>query len=115
MTLLSEGRAGLGDGFGVFFGPDPYAAEGFAQAIAEIGEAVVDVWGDDGVHGASDEAVGLHLAKGLGEHLLADVADELAEMGEADGAMLGEDVEDEHGPLVGDAGDDLADEGFKGR
>lgn len=105
----------MGDGFGVFFGPDPYAAEGFAQAIAKIGEAVVDVRRNDGVHGASDEAVGLHPAKGLGEHLLADVADELAEMGEADGAMLGEDVEDEHGPLVGNAGDDLADEGFKGR
>jgi len=111
---LAKRFAGLGDGFRVFFSPDPDAAEGFAEAVAERGEAVVDVWGDDGVDGAGDEAVGLHLAEGLGEHLLADVADELAELGEAEGAVFGEDVEEEHGPLVGDAGDDLADEGVEG-
>ena len=96
----------------IFFGPDPDAAECFAESTAEIGEGVVDVRGNNGVDGPYDEAVAFHLADGFGEHLLADAAGEFAELGEANGAVVGEDIEDNHGPLIGDAFDDFVDEGI---
>lgn len=116
-----EGSPGLFDSVVVFFGPDPDAAEGLAEAQTQIGQGVVDVRGDNGVDGALDEAIAFHLAEGFGEHLLADAAGQLAELGEASGAVFGEDIENDHGPLVGDALDDLVDQsvylgfGFDGR
>lgn len=108
-----EGFAGGLDGLTVLLGPDPDTAEGLAEREAEGGEVVFDAGWDDGKDGAGDEAVGLHLAEGLGEHFLADATDEIAETGEAEAAVLGEGFDGEHGPLVGDALDDLADEGVE--
>jgi hypothetical protein len=111
---FAVGGAGFFELFVVGLGPVPDAAEGGAEALAEGGEGVFDAGWDDGVDGAGDEAVGLHLAEGLGEHLLADAGDELGEAGEADCAVLGEGFEEEEGPLVGYAGDDLLDEAVDG-
>ena len=94
----------------VFFGPHPDAAESAAEAETEIGELVLDARRDDGVDGSGEEAVRFHLADGFGEHFLADAADEFGEPGEAEGSVFLEDFEDQHGPFVGDAFDDLADE-----
>ncbi len=93
----------------VGFGPFPDAAECCSEAVAERRERVLHTRRDDGVNLAGEEAVGLHLAEGLGEHLLTDAIDDLGEAAEAKGAVLSEGLEDKHGPLVGDAADDLFD------
>jgi hypothetical protein len=48
----------------------------------------------------------------LGEHLLADAGDGFADTGEAETALRFQYLEDEHGPLVGDAANDVVDESF---
>lgn len=107
---LGEGGASLFDGGDVAFGPEPNAAEGFAERFAERREGVVDMRRDNGVDGAADEAVLLHLAESLGEHFLADGGDEAAEVLETDNAVFVEGFKDEHGPFVGDAVNGFADE-----
>jgi len=94
------------------FGPHPDATERFAETAAEVGQSVVNMGRNDGVDGALDEAILLHLANGFGEHLLANAAGEFAELGKSNGAVVGEDIENDHGPLVGDAFDDFANEGI---
>jgi hypothetical protein len=108
--VLTKGLARAGDLVVMGFGPDPDAAEGGAEAAAERCELVFDARRDDGIDGAPDQPVTFHLTYGFGEHLLADAGDEPAELGEANRAVLLKDFEDQHGPFVGDALDDLADE-----
>lgn len=96
----------------VLFGPDPNATEGSAEAEAQLSERVVDAGRNDGMDGAGDEAVGLHLPKRFCQHLLTHGAEKVCDLGEAKGAVLGENFEDEHRPLVGDATDDLLNEGI---
>ncbi len=57
-----------------------------------------------------DEAVALHLSKCLGEHLLTDAFNQLAETREPQLPMVSEDVQDHHGPLIGYAPDQLVDQ-----
>ena len=38
------------------------------DTVAQLGQGVVDPWGDDGMDCAPDESVGLQLAQLLGEH-----------------------------------------------
>ena len=54
--------------------------------------------------------VALHPPQGLGQHLLADPPDQLADAGEPQLAVVGEDLQDEHRPLVGDGSDQVADQ-----
>src|SRR5262245_56007815 len=61
-----SGRFHLG---AVLLRPLPYSAEGFAEALAQRGEGVIDVGRDDRADGAGDQPVRLHLPDRLGEHL----------------------------------------------
>ena len=68
---------------------------------AERGELVVDTGRHLGVDGAGEQAVALHRAQGLGEHLGGDAADAGAQLAEAQRSVL-ERADDQHGPLVAD-------------
>src|SRR5690606_20888915 len=94
----------------VILRPGPDAAERLAQAVAEIGELVLDSRRDDRMDGALHEPVAFHLAQRLRQHLLADPRDLAANLGEAQLAMIGEDLENQHRPLVGDLSDHVVDE-----
>lgn len=76
--------------------------------MAEVGEGVVDSGWDDGVDGAGDEAIAFEAAQGDGEHALADAIDGVAEFGESAGSVA-EEMDDEQGPFVADAVEDVAD------
>src|SRR5439155_758864 len=62
-----------------------------------------------------DKPIPLHLTQRLGQHLLADVSDPFANTGETGIAMLGQDLQDQHGPFVCDPADHLIDEGLDAR
>jgi len=62
------------------------------------------------VYGPHHQAVALHLPKSLGQHLLADAADQLAYAREAQFAMLGQHLQNQHGPLVRHAPDYVVDQ-----
>src|SRR5690606_8813077 len=87
----------------VLLRPEPDAAEGFAERRTQAGELVLHLGRDHRIDGPADQAVALHLPQCLGQHLLTDAGHELAYPREAEGSMLGEGLEDEHGPFVGDA------------
>ena len=91
----------------MFFRPAAEAVQGFDESAAETGEGVFDLGRHDGVDGAPHEAVALEAAQGLGEHFLGDAADLALEPGVTLGAV-GEDLDDERGPFVGDAIEDEA-------
>src|SRR5690606_40257530 len=109
-TRLAHQKVGarLFDRGVVLLRPDPDAAEGGAQAASEFGQRVVDMRRDDRVDGARDEAVALHVAQGLRQHLLADAAHMPADLREAERSALLQRLEDQHGPFVRHLADDAA-------
>src|SRR3546814_18678485 len=72
-----EGRSRLFDPVEIGFGPNPDAAKGFAQTVPEIGQAIFDLGRDDRMDRPHDEAIALHRAQGLRQHLLADPRNEI--------------------------------------
>src|SRR5690606_13778836 len=81
----------------------------------QAGELVLHLGRDHRIDGPADQAVALHLPQCLGQHLLTDARHKLADPREAEGSMLGEGFEDEHGPFVGDAPDQVGDQGRDAR
>ncbi len=55
--------------------------------------------------GSGYETLALHLAQGLGEHLVADAGNHLTEPGEANLTMVGEHLDDHHRPFISNAAD----------
>lgn len=97
----------------MLFGPEPDAADSFAETFATRGQRIVDVRRNNGMDAAGDEAISLKLAKSFCKHLLADTGDPLSKVGEAKlGRGLGQLFDDEQGPFVGDALEHLVDEGL---
>ncbi len=82
------------------FFPFPEAAYSFSETVSEFRNAVIDMGRDHGKDVAGDQSVAFQLAQSLGEHFLADVAHLLLDLGEAKLAILGEDLDDQQGPLV---------------
>jgi hypothetical protein len=80
--------------------------------VPKRGQAVLHSWRDDRINRAYDQAVTFHLTNGFGEHLLTDLSNQFSQAGKPDRAMLFENFEDEHGPLVCNASDNLADQSF---
>src|ERR1700722_11610597 len=64
------------------------------------------------MHGPRDQAVALHLAQRLREHLLADTLDQFAEAREAQLTLFCQYLKNQHRPLVSDAADQVVNEGF---
>lgn len=91
----------------MFFGPAAEAVQRFDESAAEPGEGVFDFRWHNRMDGAPNEAVALEAAQGLGEHFLRDAADLALELGITLGAV-GQDLDDESGPFVGDAVEDEA-------
>src|ERR1700730_7638102 len=67
------------------------------------------------MNGSGDEAVALHLAERLGQHLLADADDVLAQSGKPQLTFFLQYLQNQHGPFVGDAADQLVDESLDPR
>jgi hypothetical protein len=104
---------GRKDGVAVLFGPAAEHADRLEDGLPEVGERVLDPRGDLGEHLASHQPVVLKPAKGLGEHLGADAADECPELAVAarsvaqgvdrhDGPFVGDDLDGEPGGTVGE-------------
>lgn len=91
-------------------GPEPHTAESLAQAQPKVGQLVLHSGRDDRKNRAHYETVRLHLAKRLGQHLLAYASDQFTDAGEAQPAVLAKHFEGKHRPLIGDPSDDLADQ-----
>ena len=83
--------------------------------MAEIGQAIFDFRRDDRMDRPHDEAIALHRAQGLRQHLLADPGNEPRQFGEAAGAMILQFLEDEERPFVGDPADEFVDERLDAR
>ena len=64
------------------------------------------------MHGPRDQAVALHLAQRLREHLLADTLDQFAQARKAQLALFCQYLKNQHGPLVGYTADQIVNEGF---
>src|SRR5450830_274249 len=64
---------------------------------------------------AREQTVAFHLTQGLRQHLLADAADQLADAGETLFAMFRQHLQNQHGPLVGHASDQLRDKHLQTR
>ena len=59
--------------------PAHQSTDGLEQGRAQVSELVFHLRRHDGVHSASHQAVALELAKGEGQHALADALESLAE------------------------------------
>jgi hypothetical protein len=77
------------------------------QCASERGELVVDTRWDDRKHRSGDEAFAFELAQRECEHPLADPVDLTAQFPEP-AHTVGENADDEQGPLVGDPVEDVA-------
>ena len=102
-----EGGTRVGYCLVVAFGPVPYLAERGAQALSRRSQFVFDPGRNDGEHGSLEQAVALHFPQGLGQHLLADSADQAANLREAQAPVFVENLQCQHGPFVGHPADDL--------
>lgn len=77
------------------FHPLPDAADGLPQTLTERGELVIHARWDLCMDTACHQAVTFELPQGLGQHLLADVANALAEPGEPHFILAIKRVDDE--------------------
>src|ERR1700722_22736 len=64
------------------------------------------------MHGPRDQAVALHLAQRLREHLLADTFNQFAQARETQLTFFRQYLKHEHRPLVGYTSDQVVNEGF---
>ena len=85
-------------GSGPFLSPCERRDEGAAQ----VGEFILDPWGDLRCDGAGDQAVFFQPTEGLGEHFLRNPIHPGFKLAESLGAVL-QCADDEHGPPVADA------------
>lgn len=69
--VVAAGSGGL-DLAVVFGQPLGERADGGPQALAELGQFVLDAWGDLGVDGAGDDPVAFQVAQGEGERVQGD-------------------------------------------
>ncbi len=99
--------AGSGDLVLVGLGPDHDGLDLFMKRPSQWGELVFDTWRHHRVHRPVDQTVPLELAQGDGQHPLADAIDLPAQLVEAQDTLV-EQGDHEHGPLVGDPVEDLA-------
>lgn len=79
------------------------------QALGHAGQVVFDAGRNLRVHLSCYEAVGFEAAKGYGQHLLGDIADGVAELVKTELTAVAEEDDDEDGPFVAEAVEDLAD------
>src|SRR3954470_14066317 len=102
-----EAAAGGLDVAEVLVGPAAHAVDRGSQGLARLGEGVLDPRRHGGVHHPLDQAVALQHAQVLGEHLVADTLDLVAQLTEAQG-VVSESFDDQERPLVGDVREDLS-------
>ena len=110
--VLTLRRSGCGpaipeDGVEVGKGPGDKRIEMREEAATQRGERIFDARGNLGVEVAVDKAVGFEVLQRRRQHLGRDVGQRAADFAEACDFVLGEDAEDEHRPLPGDAGEDV--------
>lgn len=79
------------------------------EAAAEGSEGIFYAGRDFGKEAARYKAGGFEGAEGLGEHFRGDVGNGFDNFVEAGGGVLGQHAQDEHGPLAGKTGHDVAD------
>ena len=91
----------------MFFRPAAEALQRFDEGAAQFREGVFHLGRDDRVNGPSHQAVAFQAAQSLGEHFLRDTANLALQFGVAFGAV-GQDLDNEGGPFVGDAIEDEA-------
>lgn len=96
------------DGFTMALSPNPHTAESFSQAQPQLGQFVLDPGWNDGKNRAHDKPVCFHLAKRLGQHLLAHASDQLTQASETQAPMIAKYLKSEHRPLIGHPADDFA-------
>lgn len=79
------------------------------QAFGQPCQVVFDAGRDLRVHLSCYEAVGFQAAQGYGQHLLGNIADGVAQLVKTEFAAVAEEDDDEDGPFVAEAVEDLAD------
>ena len=109
-SAIRERCARLLHGFGVGGHPLPDPTDCFAQIPAHCCDGVVHVWRNDRMHTARHEPVALQLAQRLGQHLLADAADQFAKACEPNRITGLERIDHKERPFIGHAVEKLSDE-----
>lgn len=79
-----------------------------------FGERVLDARRNGCVYVSVDQTVALQHSKILGQHLVTDSLDAISDLAEAKGAV-GDRLDDEKSPLVGDVGEYLSRQGVRAR
>ena len=98
----------LNDGGPVLSRPVGDRDHRFAERASQLRKLVVDTWWNRRKDGARDKAVALEPAQRQRQHTLGDPPDRAAQLVEPHGAV-GEELHDQHGPLVADTRERLAD------
>jgi NADPH:quinone reductase-like Zn-dependent oxidoreductase len=93
--------SGGSDFSSVLFCPGDETVEHTCGVATEIGEVVVNTWGDCRVQRARHKPVALERPQRLGEHLLGDAVEVPPQLSEAQGPVA-QRTDDEVGPFVGD-------------
>jgi hypothetical protein len=112
-AFSSKSRRARSTCFQVLCRPDPYATKRPTERQAQPGQLVFDLGRHDRVDRSREQSIALHLAQGLRQHLLADAFDLLAQARETQLPLLGQHLEDQHRPFVGDSTNELVDQGFE--
>lgn len=111
-TSFVEFTASLFHALQILGRPEPHSAKSRSQTCTQVGQFIVDSWRHHGMHGPRDQAITLHVTQGLRQHFLADPFDRLADLCEAQLASLGQHLQNQHGPFVGHAADELINQGL---